>query len=108
MMHKCLGQSVANTDPPPPELVEELSDTNQDHANENISGANDDILGANDDISGAKHDLSDTNQVANELSEAAMEKSREEGNGHEGRNIVVSGGPNIFIENAGNTVNLSF
>ena len=101
MMHKCLGQSVANTDPPPPELVEELSDTNQDHANENISGAN-------DDISGAKHDLSDTNQVDNELSEAAMEKSREEGNGHEGRNIVVSGGPNIFIENAGNTVNLSF
>ena len=41
-------------------------------------------------------------------SEVAMEKSSEEGNGHEGRNIVVSGGPNIFIENAGNIVNLNF
>ena len=101
MMHKCLGQSIMNTDPPPPDLVEELSDTNQDHANENISGAN-------DDISGAKHDLSDTNQVDNEPSEAAIQKSSEEGNCGEGRNIVVSGGPNVFIENAGETLNLNF
>ena len=73
MMHRCLGENIVNTNPPPPELVEELDDPNEEvrGANEVVSGTNNELnaeherdVGESEDISVSKHDHHEKTQNA--------------------------------------------